>query len=259
MKQEWTEQELCQLAQQAQAVFEDVGLTQLAPQQPAPRQDEGVQLDYQLRGGQVQCVLRRAFHTQDGVWELRMTAPLAGSTLPEDRMGARERELCREALNHDFVTGVYNRRYCETVFCTQLDTWADEHRGAALALVELDGWAGQTVPEQLACFVANQWKKLYNIPGVQVVCRVEEHRFLIGCADKTRAQLEQEMCAAYAAMPHECVLCTGMLRRQPFTLTAACAGTEEIRGKNWAALYDLCARRLDAARAAGGDRVYQGD
>jgi len=259
MKTNWTEQDLRLLARQAEDVFEDVGLTKLPAQQPASHEEDGMHLDYQLRGGQVQCVLRRFFQTQEGSWELRMTAPLAGSVLPEDRMGARERELCREALNHDFVTGVYNRRYCETVFCTQLDTWADEHRGAALALVELDGYAGQPVPEQLACFVANQWKKLYDTPGVQVVCRVEEHRFLIGCADKTCAQLQQELCAAYAAMPHECVLCGGMLRRLPFTLTAACAGTEEIRGKNWAALYGLCVRRLEAALAAGGDQVYQGE
>ena len=60
-------------------------------------------------------------------------------------------------------------------------------------------------------------------------------------------------------MPHECVLCGGMLRRLPFTLTAACAGTEEIRGKNWAALYGLCVRRLETALAAGGDQVYQGE
>ena len=26
-------------------------------------------------------------------------------------MSARERELCREDLNHDFLSGVYNRRY----------------------------------------------------------------------------------------------------------------------------------------------------
>lgn len=259
MKNEWTEQDLRLLARQAGEVFEDVALTPLTPQPTIPREEDGMQLDYQLRGGQVQCVLRRIFRTRDGAWELRMTAPLAGSVLPEDRMGARDRELCREALNHDFVTGVYNRRYCETVFCTQLDTWADEHRGAALALVELDGYRDQPVPEQLACFVANQWKKLYDIPGVQVVCRVEEHRFLIGCADRTRAQMEQELRAAYAAMPHQCVLCTGMLRHLPFTLTAACAGTEEIRGKNWAAVYDLCARRLEAALAAGGDRVYEAE
>ncbi len=72
------------------------------------------------------------------VWQLQMTAPLAGSDLPEDRMTARERELCRDDMNHDFLTGVFNRRYFETEFCTRLDEWTDGHRCASLALVALD-------------------------------------------------------------------------------------------------------------------------
>ena len=41
-------------------------------------------------------------------------------------------------LNHDFLTGVFNRRYFETEFCTRLDAWTDAHRCASLALVALD-------------------------------------------------------------------------------------------------------------------------
>lgn len=53
-------------------------------------------------------------------------------------MTARERELCRDDMNHDFLTGVFNRRYFETEFCTRLDEWTDAHRCASLALVALD-------------------------------------------------------------------------------------------------------------------------
>ena len=88
MKNNWTEQDLRLLARQAEDVFEDVGLTKLPAQQPASHEEDGMHLDYQLRGGQVQCVLRRFFQTQEGTWELRMTAPLAGSVLPEDRIGS---------------------------------------------------------------------------------------------------------------------------------------------------------------------------
>ena len=41
-------------------------------------------------------------------------------------------------MNHDFLSGVFNRRYFETEFCTRLDDWTDAHRCASLALVELD-------------------------------------------------------------------------------------------------------------------------
>ena len=71
--------------------------------------------------------LRRLIEADGKLWQLQMTAPLAGSDLPEDRMTARERELCRDDMNHDFLTGVFNRRYFETEFCTRLDEWTDAH------------------------------------------------------------------------------------------------------------------------------------
>ena len=49
------------------------------------------------------------------------------------------------------------------------------------------------------------------------------------------------------------------MRRGPFTQSIGVAGTREVRCKNWDALYDLCQKRLAAAQAAGGDRVYDGE
>ena len=51
----------------------------------------------------------------------------------------------------------------------------------------------------------------------------------------------------------------GLMRRVPFTQSIGVAGTREVRCKNWDALYDLCQKRLAAAQAAGGDRVYDGE
>ena len=51
MKTNWTEQDLRLLARQAEDVFEDVGLTKLPAQQPASHEEDGMHLDYQLRGG----------------------------------------------------------------------------------------------------------------------------------------------------------------------------------------------------------------
>ena len=135
MKKEWTEQDLREFVRSAQAAFEDVTLTEADEEAARSWQDDGLMVDYELRNGQVDCVLRRQIVADGKVWKLQMTAPLAGNDLPEDRMSPREREMCRDDMNHDFVTGVFNRRYYETEFCTKLDEWTDCHRCAALALV----------------------------------------------------------------------------------------------------------------------------
>jgi len=193
MKKEWTEQDLRAFAENAQTAFEDVTLTEADEEAADTWQDDGLQVDYVLRNGQVDCVLRRLIEADGKLWQLQMTAPLAGSDLPEDRMTARERELCRDDMNHDFLTGVFNRRYFETEFCTRLDEWTDAHRCASLALVALDDEdgmrtrQGDAVMNQLVCFVANQWKKYYDRPAERVVCRLTDTLFAIGCADKNRA------------------------------------------------------------------------
>ena len=265
MKNEWTEQDLRQFVESSQPVFQDVSLTQVDEDAARCWQDDGLMVDYELRGGQVDCVLRRCVVADGKVWQLQMTAPLAGSDLPEDRMTPRERELCRDDMNHDFLSGVFNRRYYETEFCTKLDEWTDRHRCAALALVSIDDAAALSAREndavmgQLVCFVANQWKKHFDQPAERVVCRLSDTLFAIGCADRTRRELEEELKAIYAGMPKECVASVGLMRRVPFTQSIGVAGTREVRCKNWDALYDLCQKRLAAAQAAGGDRVYGGE
>ena len=135
----------------------------------------------------------------------------------------------------------------------------------ALALVSIDDAAALSAREndavmgQLVCFVANQWKKHFDQPAERVVCRLSDTLFAIGCADRTRRELEEELKAIYAGMPKECVASVGLMRRVPFTQSIGVAGTREVRCKNWDALYDLCQKRLAAAQAAGGDRVYDGE
>ena len=261
MKKEWTEQDLHTFVEGAQAAFEAVTLTEVDEETARSWQDDGLMVDYELRSGQVDCVLRRQIRADGKVFQLQMIAPLAGSDLPEDRMTPRERELCREDMNHDFLSGVFNRRYFETEFCTRLDEWTDAHRCASLALVELDNAAalrtqqGDAVMDQLVCFVANQWKKHYDRPAERVVCRLTDTLFAIGCADKTCAEMADELRGLYARMPGECVASVGLMRRVAFTQSIGCACTCEVRGKNWDALYDLCAQRLSKAKANGGSCV----
>lgn len=264
MKKEWTEQDLREFVRSAQAAFEDVTLTEADEEAARSWQDDGLMVDYELRNGQVDCVLRRQIVADGKVWKLQMTAPLAGNDLPEDRMSPREREMCRDDMNHDFLSGVFNRRYFETEFCTRLDDWTDAHRCASLALVELDrveqmqAEQGDAVMDQLVCFVANQWKKHYDRPDERVVCRLTDTLFAIGCADKTYDELAEELRSIYAEMPRAYVASVGLMRRVPFTQSIGCACTCEVRGKNWDALYELCAARLKAAQEAGGSQVCAG-
>ena len=103
MEKQWTEQDLHSFVQAAQVVFDGVSLTE---EQPEPGwQDESLQVDYELRGGRVDCVLHRIVEADGKRWKLQMSAPLAGNVLPEERMTPRERELCRDDMSHDFLTG----------------------------------------------------------------------------------------------------------------------------------------------------------
>ena len=123
---------------------------------------------------------------------------------------------------------------------------------------ELLAQQGDAVMNQLVCFVANQWKKHYDRPDERVVCRLTDTLFAIGCADKTCAELAEELRGIYAEMPRECVASVGLMRRVAFTQSIGCACTDEVRGKNWDALYKLCEERLAAAKTAGGDQVCAG-
>lgn len=256
MKKEWTEQDLQGFAQAARAVFETVALTEVQPE--AGWQDDGMQVDYELRGGRVDCVLRRTLTAEGRQWLLTMTSPLAGNVLPEDRMTDRERELCREDMNHDFLSGVFNRRYLETMVASKLAEWSQQGRCAAVALVSLDDGAklrdtyGQPVMDQLICFVANQWKKHFDTPAERVVCRLTGSIFAVCCADVTGAQLEQQVRRLYAEMPHECITTAGVMCRVPYTLSFAAAGLDELGCADWNALYARCDERLRAQPETNG-------
>lgn len=80
MKKEWTEQDLRAFAENAQTAFEDVTLTEADEEAADTWQDDGLQVDYVLRNGQVDCVLRRLIEADGKLWQLQMTAPLAAAT-----------------------------------------------------------------------------------------------------------------------------------------------------------------------------------
>ena len=60
----------------AQTAFEDVTLTEADAEAADTWQDDGLQVDYVLRNGQVDCVLRRLIEADGKLWQLQMTACL---------------------------------------------------------------------------------------------------------------------------------------------------------------------------------------
>ena len=257
------EQELQRLTDALRAVFDDVSVVELPGQPPEHWQDDAMQVSYEQGGGQVSCVLRRRIDTAAGSYGIQMSAPLAGNTLPEDRMSERERELVREDLNHDFLTGAYNRRYIETVFSRRLASDIEAGGQAAAALVSLDdadglrAAYGQPALDQIICTMANQWKKHSDIPARRIVCRLHGGILLIACAGMAARELADEMRRHYAEMPCDCVAGAGMMSRVAFTLSIGVAGTAELPegARGWEQLYQLCDARLRAAIAAGGDCI----
>lgn len=267
MEKELTRQEMQNLVTSLQGAFDGVTVTEVEPGDGAepPQWDESLRVDYELRNSRVRCLLSRCVAADGKVYRLQMSAPLSGSSLPEDRLTERERELCRDDMNHDFISGVFTRRYLETVFCPRIPEWNAAGRPVAVALVSLDRQAelahqyGQPVMDQLVCCVANQWKKHYYEPTERVVCRLTGSMFVVGCVDMTGRQLEEEMRTLYAEMPCECIATTSTIRRIPYTLSVGCAGTDEVEDKSWKTLYVLCDERVRAAAAAGGNQVYHAE
>ena len=263
MKQGCNVEDLQKLTQALQAVFEDVSVVELPPECEDHWQDDAMQVSYEQGGGQVSCVLRRRVNCGGASYGIQMSAPLAGNTLPEDRMTERERELVREDMNRDFLTGAYNRRYVETAFRENLEQLLSQGGQAAAALVSLDNadhlryTYGQPALDQVVCTIVNQWKKHYDLPGSRVVCRIHGEVLLIICEGMTAAQLEEEVRRHYADMPCECVAGTGMMSRVAFTLSMGVAGTAELAPGNqhWEGLYHLCDKRMRAAAAAGGNQI----
>ena len=151
----------------------------------------------------------------------------------------------------------------ETVIAAELDRWAEQGRKAAVALISLDHGAqlrdtyGQPVMDQLICFVANQWKKYFDIPGSQIVCRLTGTTFVVGCLDLDGGQLAEQMRNIYAEMPHECITSMGMMKRVPFTLSVAVAGLDELdsAANCWQRLYAICDERLRGIQISGGNKI----
>ena len=263
MEKGCTVQELQRLTDALRSIFEDVSVTPLPPERADRWQDDAMQVSYEQGGGQVSCVLRRRIQVEGVSYGIQMSAPLAGNALPEDRMTERERELLREDLNRDFLTGAYNRRYIETVLRGQLEAVLAAGGQAAVALVSLDEADrlryehGQPVLDQLVCTIANQWKKHYDDPDSRIVSRLHGGVLLIACKGLDAAALAEELGRHYAAMPCCCVAGAGMMSRIAFTLSIGVAGTAELPAgqQNWEALYRLCDARLRAAAAAGGNRI----
>ena len=257
MERNFTSAELADLIAQLEKVFDVAEVTE-----GDEKAANGFTLGYAAGMNGTDCVLACPV-TVDGVRRtLRLAGAAAGTAQAEDAVSARERELYRDDLIRDFLTGAYNRRFWESVFCKKIGARVAAGQPVAVALVKIDNYAdvvrahGQPVADQLVCCVANQWKKYYDEGSEKVVCRLAGATYAVGCVGAEELDLETQMRVLYEKMNRECLATVGMMCRVPFTLSVACAGTDEVDSKVWPELYAICDQRLRAMTAAGGNGVY---
>lgn len=257
MEHIFTSAELAELTEQLEKVFDTVEVNR-AEAKAAP----GFTLGSAARLSGTDCVLSCPISVDGEPCTLRLAGPVSGMAQNDDTLGEREREIFRDDLIRDFLTGAYNRRYWESVFCKKIGARVAAGRPVAVALVKIDNYAdvvrthGQPVADQLVCYVANLWKKYYDEGSEKVVCRLAGATYAVGCVDAEELDLESQMRVLYGQMNLECLATIGMMCRIPFTLSISCAGTDEVANKVWPDLYALCDQRLRAQTAAGGNGVY---
>ncbi len=257
MERKFTSVEMAELTAQLEKIFDAVELAD-----GDAKAGEGFALGYAAGMNGTDCVLSCPVEVGGVPRTLRLYGAVSGAAQAEDAVSERERELYRDDLIRDFLSGAYNRRYWETVFCKKIGAHVASGEPVAVALVKIDNYAevvrthGQPVADQLVCYVANLWKKFYDEGSEKVVCRLAGATYAVGCVGAEEIDLENQMRVLYQKMNLVCLSTVGMMCRVPFTLSMACAGTEEVESKVWPELYALCDGRLRQQAAAGGNGVY---
>ncbi len=262
MKQEFTKLEIENLLGQLRKVFEEVSLQPIAQATEAQSlAREGVSVEYLLDRQPSVCALTRMVIVDGIDLALRMESHLTSQSCATYTMSAREQQLYNDEIVRDFLTGAYNRRYWETVFCPKIATHVAAGKSVAVALVSIDGFDalektyGALDTDQLICYVANQWKKFYDEGDEKVVCRLSKYTFAIGCVGANEIDLENQMRCLYGKMNLVCTSTCGMLCKIPFTLSAGCAATGEVCSASWAEMQILCESRLNGQSITGGNGI----
>ena len=252
-----TEAEFSALAEVLRNAFEDVAVSEYPPDSAESAEtDDGVRIDYGFTHGRASCNISRPVSVDGRTMIVSIRSPLAGGTLPEDKMDPREKELYREEMHHDFLTGVFNRRYLETVIRADAEKLAAEGRTAAAALIAIDNFYGilekhgRGSADQLVCFAANQWKKTFFGTEDRVVCRVNGSSFMVYCRDMTADALRTELLSVYEEMPREYISTSAFPRRLPLTMSIGCADTGEEGCAEWKGLFEKADARVRGAENA---------
>lgn len=262
MKQEFTSLEMENRMQQLREVFETVTLHPMEEATEAHSlENEGVSVEYLLDRQPSVCAFSRRVVVDGKAQALRMESHLTSQSCAAHTMSAREQQIYNDDLIRDFLSGVYNRRYWDTVFCPQIPVQVADAKQVAVAVVSIDDFDalehtyGALDTDQLICFVANQWKKFYDEGDEKVVCRLSQHTFAVGCVGADASDLEHQMRCLYEKMNCVCTSTCGMLCKIPFTLSVACASTGEVCNPTWAELQILCEARLRGLAQTGGNGV----
>ncbi len=261
MKTNFTSNEFQVLVEQLEHVFETIVLLPVDAAKGGVGEQDGLVLNCALDELPACCVVSRVVCVDGAAYELRMGGALAGAAQAQQNMTERELQIYQDDLIRDFLSGTRNKRYWQTVFCKEMAEDIAAGKPVSMALISIDGFAaleqehGALDADQLICYVANQWKKYYDEGSQKVVCRISQSTFAVGCVGAQLLDLESQMRFLYEKMNLVCTSTCGMLCRIPFTLSIACAGTDELEVPTAPVLEALCAQRLEAFAAQGGNGV----
>ncbi len=262
MKQAFTKMEMDRLISELSEIFETV---KLHPMEQATQgkslAQEGVSVEYLLNRQPSVCAVTRKVVVDGQEMALRMESHLTSESCAMHTMSAREQQIYNDDLIRDFLSGAYNYRYWQNVFCPSIATSVAKGESVAVAIVSIDNFEaleqthGALDTDQLICYVANQWKKFYDEGDAKVVCRLSKYQFVVGCVGAEEIDLESQMRCLYEKMNLVCTSTCGMLCKIPFTLSVACAATGEVCNPSWSELQILCEARLHSLIRKGGNGV----
>lgn len=265
MKQEYSTEELCSQISALRNLFEDVQLVDpynAAVLDPAtmertgaagtmpPLDDRGRAMREERSGEQTSLVIYQAITVRTRPLLLVITAAVPQRRVCDPREAAaldRWRTRVQEDLMHDFVTGVYNRRYLDEVYRQFAAQKAAAHP-VSVVLARVNEYAALCRTE--SAVAADRC--LTTAAGILQLCvgadaekgvlaRLGDGVFAAVAVDRPADALEHELRAALDSSRREFGL--SLSRRGTFTVSLAGADWAETGG--WDMLLALAQQRLD--------------
>lgn len=153
-----------------------------------------------------------------------------------------------EDMHHDYVTGVYNRRYLDEEYLPTLLAQADAGTGFSVAMVRVNEYSailakdGHDASDRCLTVAAGILQMAVD-PDQCVIARLDDGMFLVTALNTPAERLKYQLTEAAAGGRR--VFGSSLSRRGEFTVSVGAAEWAETR--HWDMLVALAESRLDRA------------